>query len=277
MRIAYCGYDFFYSCLRKFIDMNHVEIIKIFTFETDNKYNYNKYIVDLSKMNNIPITFQRISEQDVYDLFTKHNCDCIITAAYPFKVPLVENVGFKGINIHPTLLPMGRGRWPLPFIILKGLKESGVTLHKINENFDEGDIIIQKSFQIHDKEDLETLSCRSQILAECLIEEVFNNFEYYWKNATPQTEGEYWSYPTLEEMSFDFSMSVDQIDRIIRAYGKFDSCVNFLDKSWLVWDANCWKETHNYQPGTIVHATNKEYLVAAKDGFVCLRFFEEEI
>lgn len=276
MRIAYCGYDFFYTCLKRLLKMETVEVIRVFTFDTDNQYNYNKYVTKLAEENQIPITTRKISEQDVRELFLEYHCDCIVTAGYLYRIPVVNDVGFRGVNIHPTLLPQGRGRWPLPFVILKGLDKNGVTLHKINDQFDEGDILLQRSFPVNEREDLETLSCRCQMMAEQLVETVFSDFERYWENAVPQTGGEYWDYPTLEEMSFDFSMSVKEIDRVIRAYGKFDSCVRFAGKDWLVWDANCWHENHNYQPGTIVHTTNKEYLIAAKDGFVCLRFYEED-
>lgn len=276
MRIAYCGYDFFYTCLKKLLSMKQIEVVKVFTFKTDNKYNYNKYIMKLAKENRIPVTTRKISENAVRNLFRKEHCDCIVTAGYPYKIPVIRETAFRGVNIHPTLLPQGRGSWPLPFVILKGLEKNGVTLHKINEKFDEGDILLQRSFPISEREDLETLSCKCQIMAEQMTETVFSDFERYWDHAVPQTGGEYWNYPTSEEMSFDFSMSVRDIDRVVRAYGKFDSCVKFSGKAWLIWDASCWQEKHNYQPGTIVHTTNKEYLIAAKDGFVCLRFYEED-
>lgn len=275
MKIAYCGYDFFYTCLEKLVEKDDIEVLKIFTFETDNHYNFNSYLHKIAEENGISITDKRITEEDVKELFEEWGCECIVTAAYPYKVPVYATEKFRGVNVHPTLLPIGRGQWPLPLIILKKLDFSGVTIHKLNESFDAGDILLQESFKIGEREDLETLSCKSQLLAEKMIVRLFENFEDCWANAVPQGEGEYWEYPTLEEMSFNFGMTVQEIDRIVRAYGKFDSCVDFLGKSWLVWDVNAWEEKHNYVPGTLVHKTNKEYLFAVKDGFVCLRFFEE--
>ena len=276
MRIAYCGYDFFYSCLKKIIDMESLDVIQIFTFKTDNHYNFNEYIYELSEQNGIPVTDEKITEADIKRLFEEESCDCLVTAAYPYKIPVNASEKFRGINVHPTLLPQGRGPWPLPLVILKGLGRSGVTIHKLNGAFDAGDILIQEDFEVDEREDLETFSCKSQLLAEKLIERLFSDFDFFWKHAVPQGEGEYWQYPTDEEMSFDFSMTIDDIDRIVRAYGKFDSCVNFLGKSWLVWDINSWKEEHSFPPGTLVHRTNKEYLFAVQDGFVCLRFFQED-
>src|SRR5699024_2041648 len=124
------------------------------------------------------------------------------------------------INIHPTLLPKGRGPWPLPWIILKNEKYSGVTIHRLTNDMDKGPILLQEKFKILDNEDLETLSCRSQVLAKKLIVEVISNFDYYYANAKEQGEGEYYPYPTDEDMTFNGLMKVDDIDRIIRAFGK---------------------------------------------------------
>ena len=273
MKIAYCGYDFFSDCLEVLCNMPEVEILKIFTFPTDNKYNFNCNIISIAEENNIPYSLEPITHKDMSELFDKLGCDYIVSAAYPYKIPIDRH---NGINIHPTLLPIGRGPWPLPRVILSQQKESGVTIHKLTDKLDSGDILIQGKFPILPREDLETLSCRSQILAKQLLTELFSDFDNYWNNAVEQLGGEYWNYPTEEEMTFSGEMTVDEIDLIVRAYGKFDSCVKFLGKSWLVWDVNCWKEQHNCTPGEIVHKTNKEYVLAAKDGFVCIRFLIEE-
>lgn len=276
MKVAYCGYDFFADCFESLAENRNIEVMKLYTFKTDDVYNFNKKILDIANKYNIPFTLEKISGNDVEEL-AKMGCECIIAAAYPYKIPIKQN---RGINIHPTLLPIGRGPWPLPRVILSEQEKSGVTIHKLTDELDSGDVLIQKSFVLNEKEDLETLSCRSQMLAQNLIETIFQDqesFEYYWKNAYPQGEGEYWSYPSDLEMTFNGNMTVDEIDKIVRAYGKFDSCVEFEGRTWLVWDVNVWKEEHTYEPGTIVHKTNKEYLMAAKDGFVCLRFFKEDV
>ena len=274
MKIVYCGYDFFSNCLDALCDMANIEVIKIFTYQTDDQYNFNHNLITIAEKNRIPYSLERISSQDIHELFDNLGCECVVSAAYPYKIPIEE---YMGINIHPTLLPIGRGPWPLPKVILSKQKESGVTIHKLSDKLDSGDILIQDRFDILPREDLETLSCRSQMLAKKLIVKLFDNFDNYWSNAKKQGSGEYWCYPTEEEMSFTGDMDIDEIDRIVRAYGKFDSCVKFNGKSWLIWDVNCWKEKHDFSPGEIVHQTNREYVMAAKDGFVCIRFYAEEV
>jgi methionyl-tRNA formyltransferase len=54
------------------------------------------------------------------------------------------------INLHPSFLPEYRGGCPSYSMIKNGDKIGGVTIHKMNERFDEGDILYQKSIELHD-------------------------------------------------------------------------------------------------------------------------------
>lgn len=275
MKIAYCGYDFFYGCLEELVEEGHT-ILQIFTFETDNKYNFKCNLEKIAKEQQIPVSYNKPAKEQIEKLFVEQGCELIITAGYIYKIPIIDN-GFRGINIHPTLLPIGRGPWPLPDVILREKEYSGVTIHQMTDEMDGGPILIQDRFKVLPNEDLETLSCRSQLLAVHLLKKLMKNFENYWENAVPQENGEYWEYPSEDVMTFSGNMKVKEVDKIIRAFGKFDSCTSFLGKKWLVHDANCWEEEHKYEPNTVVHVTNKEVLLAAVDGFVCIRYYEEDM
>ena len=66
-----------------------------------------------------------------------------IIAEYSYLVPDTD-VKYA-INIHPTLLPNGRGPTPLPYLI-NAPEFSGVTIHKICNKFDSGDIIYNPKY-----------------------------------------------------------------------------------------------------------------------------------
>lgn len=272
MKIAYFGYDFFYKCLEHLSNAGH-EVLKVYTYKTDNKYNFNDYIITLADNLHIPVQFSKVKPSDIYSL-KELGCELLVVAAYPYKIPILEDCRIKGINIHPTFLPEGRGPWPLPHIILKGLKKSGVTIHKLEAAIDQGDILLQASFDITDTENLESLSCKCQLTAVTLLDEFFENFDSYWNNAQKQGTGSYWEFPSVEEQTINWDTSVLDISRTVRAIGKFESRAKFDDKYWVVQDATVWVEKHAFITGEVVHRTNKEIVIAAKDGFVCLRFFE---
>ena len=93
------------------------------------------------------------------------NIDLIILAGFLsiLNNEFCESFSGKIINIHPALLPKfgGKGMWGhhVHEAVLKaGEKESGATVHYVTSGIDEGEIILQKSFEISENETVETLA-----------------------------------------------------------------------------------------------------------------------
>ncbi|MDF1682772.1 MAG: hypothetical protein P1U46_03510 [Patescibacteria group bacterium] len=104
MKVAYFGYDFFYSCLEYLVEQD-IEIVKVFTYDTDSYYNFNSNVLKIADNNSLSVQKIKISDKDIKFL-EDNGCDLIISAGYPYKIPTNHNI--KGINIHPTLLPEGK-------------------------------------------------------------------------------------------------------------------------------------------------------------------------
>ncbi len=86
----------------------------------------------------------------VLELLRRYNIDFIVLAGFMLKIPplLLDAFPHKIVNIHPALLPKhgGKGMYGDRVhraVIESGETESGITIHYINENYDEGDIIFQ--------------------------------------------------------------------------------------------------------------------------------------
>ena len=225
MRIVYFGFDLFYDCFEALLNHDGIEVMALYTFETDNVFEFNSKVVALAKSRNIPVHFNKITEEEIIK-HLNNGLDFTVSAGYIHKIPVPCNTRFRGINVHPALLPIGRGAWPYPVTILKGLTESGVTIHKITNRFDEGDILLQESFSVTPQDTLDTLTKKSQILAKDLLLKVVNSFESYWQNATPQTLGEYWTEPTDSDRTISEDMTHEIAERIIRAFGSFGVIYN---------------------------------------------------
>ena len=87
---------------------------------------------------------------NVLNYLKMKNIDFIVLAGFLLKVPenLIEAFPYRIINIHPALLPKygGKGMYGdnvHKAVIANGEKESGITIHYVNENYDEGAIIFQ--------------------------------------------------------------------------------------------------------------------------------------
>jgi methionyl-tRNA formyltransferase len=278
MKIAYFGYDFFFGCLDDLSKSNH-SILAIFTPDSacDNRrYNFNTMTVDFARRNGIAVYHGKVTHEQIGKL-QQDGCDLLVTAAYPFRIPIEACPSLLGVNIHPTLLPVGRGPWPLPEIILRRLTESGVSIHKLEPSFDSGDIILQRSFRLHDNENLESLSCKTQMLARALFSEFLSDPGASLKRARPQDQlgtAEYWPMPDSSKRTLDWTAGIQAVDRVARAFGKFNSFAVYNDCEWIVDDVTVWPAAHGLPPGTLIHKTNREAVVAASDGYVCLRTVE---
>jgi phosphoribosylglycinamide formyltransferase-1 len=85
----------------------------------------------------------------------KLNADLIILAGFLWKLPsgIVEAFPNRIINIHPALLPKygGKGMYGMNVhnaVVANQERTSGITIHYVNENYDEGAIIFQESFEV---------------------------------------------------------------------------------------------------------------------------------
>jgi phosphoribosylglycinamide formyltransferase 1 len=102
-------------------------------------------------------SFNRVTFYNSNELLSwlKLNTDYIILAGFLWKIPaaIIEAFPTKIINIHPALLPKygGKGMYGMHVhnaVVKNNEKTSGITIHYVNENYDEGAIIFQKSFEI---------------------------------------------------------------------------------------------------------------------------------
>ncbi len=109
----------------------------------------------------------------------------IVLAGFLWKMPtkIIDHFPNKILNIHPALLPDygGKGMYGMNIhkaVIKNNEKESGITVHYVNKNYDEGKILFQKAIALEEKESSESLSkkvlklehsCFSKIIEKTLI------------------------------------------------------------------------------------------------------------
>lgn len=104
-------------------------------------------------------------ENPLSDKLSEWNPDLIVLAGFLKKIPdsIIDQYRYRIINIHPSLLPKfgGKGFYGLNVhkaVIEAGEKESGCTVHFVNEHYDQGDIIRQKRVTISEEDTPESLA-----------------------------------------------------------------------------------------------------------------------
>ena len=127
-------------------------------------------VIHIAKKHHVP--FLVISKEQMFDSgyllaeLQKHSVNWIILAGFLLMIPeyLVKVFENKMVNIHPALLPKfgGKGMYGMKVhesVIQAKEKESGITIHLVNEHYDEGGILFQAKTEI-------LPSDTSEILAE---------------------------------------------------------------------------------------------------------------
>ena len=110
--------------------------------------------------------------------------DFLLVACWPYLISdaLITSPRKAALNLHPSLLPDFRGPNPIEQQLARGVSRFGVTLHLLNQQFDQGDIIAQAELnEIDEKADRACLECRSAIQGVELFIEAVKSHDHGWK------------------------------------------------------------------------------------------------
>lgn len=134
-----------------FANNEHLNIECIYSNKSD------AFVLERAKKLNIPtVVFSRddfYQSDKILTSLKSYRVDMVILAGFLWLIPsnLIEN--FKIINIHPALLPKygGKGMYGNRVheaVVANKEKESGITIHYVNDKYDEGQIIFQAKCEI---------------------------------------------------------------------------------------------------------------------------------
>ncbi len=126
--------------------------------------------------------------------------DIIVTISPPQKLKeQLTNIPSLGcINVHGSMLPKYRGVLPSFWMLASNEKKAGVTVHYINQGIDDGDIILQREFDIEESDTMHSLIYRSKSIGADLTLEALTQIEENTVVRKPniKNDGHYFSFPT---------------------------------------------------------------------------------
>jgi len=172
----------------------------------------------------------RISKFDANN-FVPQSCDYLCSLGFMRKIPYTQiEVSKSSTNIHWSLLPQYAGCHPYYWVFRENQKYSGITIHKIAEDYDSGNIIIQKRIPISEIET--SISFRKKAAKESI-----SLFKNYLKNkkkldqiSIKQNRNDYTFYksPKVNDFIISFNDSCEEIIGKFRAAP--DSCHVVLNR-----------------------------------------------
>jgi phosphoribosylglycinamide formyltransferase-1 len=110
---------------------------------------------------------QLYESEYINNVLLERGVDLIVLAGFLWLVPgsLIDSYRKRIVNIHPALLPAygGKGMYGNHVhraVLQNGEKESGITIHYVNEKYDEGDIIFQARCEVKSDDSVDSLAAR---------------------------------------------------------------------------------------------------------------------
>ncbi|MCL4415564.1 MAG: methionyl-tRNA formyltransferase [Patescibacteria group bacterium] len=177
-----------------------------------------KFAVD----NNIPVlTFDKLDENSL-EKIKEYNPDFLVVADYGLILPdkLLELPKYAPLNIHHSLLPKYRGPSPAPTAILNGDEVTGVTVIKMSEQMDTGDILAQEKYELSPNETTDSLLTKLNELGASLVINVIENYEKIKPVPQDESKAVYTKKMEKKDGYFDITNppSFEELDKMIRAY-----------------------------------------------------------
>jgi len=200
----------------------HIDLLITLNDEVAKNKSGRIYLDDIAKEQATPLLkINNINDQVVIDTLKSHEIDWLFIIGWSqiAKKKLLETPTHGCIGMHPTLLPIGRGRAAIPWAIIKKLDETGVTMFKLDEGVDTGDIIGQGVIQLDNKSTATELYEIVDAMHIMLISKYWNDIVNEKITLTKQndTKASEWPGRKPEDGEVLNTMSMDEADCLIRA------------------------------------------------------------
>ena len=159
----------------------------------------------------------------------KLNADILLVGTWRerLKKDIIDTPTIASVNVHPSFLPKYRGPNPYLQTILHNEKKSGVTFHLIDENFDKGNILIQKEIEILPDDTSKELKDRTVYQARLLCSEILSKLGEGLIIPVPQNEKEATYFTNIKptDMMLNFEKeTAEQIQSRIKAFHPWLPC-----------------------------------------------------
>ncbi|MFD2942531.1 phosphoribosylglycinamide formyltransferase [Flavobacterium notoginsengisoli] len=166
------------NIIKYFSNTETAKVVSVFTNNASAK------VIDRAKNHQIPVEIfekNELLERNVLQKIQKIDPDLIVLAGFLLKFPenIIEQYPNKIINIHPALLPKygGKGMYGMHIhraIVNNKEKETGISIHYVNEHYDEGGIIFQANVALTDEDTPETVAEKIHELEQTHFPEIIH-------------------------------------------------------------------------------------------------------
>ncbi|MBI2891913.1 MAG: methionyl-tRNA formyltransferase [Deltaproteobacteria bacterium] len=231
----------------------------------------------LASLTGIPVLQPlKMKDPELWARLAAFDADLFVVVAYGRILPpqILSIPGLGCVNVHASLLPRYRGAAPIQWAILRGEKETGVTLMLMDEGLDTGPMLARRSTPIGPDETSGELGVRLGLLGAQLVADSLPDIEHGRARPEPQDSSLATMAPLLEKAQgrIRFEDTAQRIHDHVRALNPWPGAFTTLDDRTLkVHRTRPAPGTPADLPGRVVAAGGDGIWVACTDGAIVLR------
>ena len=232
-------------------------------------------VKELALKNNIEV-YQPLKLSNEYEYIIEKNPDIIITCAYGQILPssLLDYPKYGCINVHGSLLPRLRGGAPIHHAIINGDKETGITIMYMDKKMDAGDIISQRSLEIKNTDNLDSIYSSLSTLGSELLIETLPSIINGTNNRIKQNENEVtFGYNiSKEDELINFNDSAVNIFNKVRGLCSIPGASCYYNgKRLKIYEVEVTNKLSKDIPGKIVEVNKDSFVVTTKDYLIKIK------
>ena len=196
-----------------------------------------------------------LKKPEVQDELRSLKADIAVVAAYGLILPkAVLDIFPKGvINIHASLLPRWRGAAPIQRAIEAGDKKSGVTIMRVDEGLDTGDMLLKGEVEIDENTTGAVLHDKLAEIGKNLILQALRNIDSLKPEKQDDSLACYAKKLEKSEAKLDFYRPADELERKIRAFNPYPGAYfEYNGERFKVFAAEILHDNAGMEPGSLV-------------------------
>lgn len=216
-----------------------------------------------------------LKNENIYEKILQIHPDLVVVVAFGHILPekILKIPTFGAINIHASLLPKYRGPAPIQRSIINGDTETGITIMQMDKGLDTGDILLSSKEPIFPDDTAKTLHDRLADAGADLLKNALARIENKTIIPVPQDHPNATYAPMLykKEGRIDWSLSADQIERLIRGMTPWPGAYTFYGKKRLkIFKATLKDIPSSSEPGKVIQGFSNELRVTTGDGVLSI-------
>ena len=215
---------------------------------------------------------QKVKTSEFVELLHELQPELIVVAAFGqfLSKEILELPKYGCINVHASLLPKYRGAAPIQYAIIKGEKESGVTIMQMDIGMDTGAMLDKVVVPIAENTTMGELHDALREQGAALLLQVIDKIAAGTAAAEPQ-DNEQATYATLLDRSMehiDWSKTAQEVHNLIRGFNPAPSTFTKLPngKSLKIWGSKMTEKNSAAAAGTVIATGKHSFFVACGEG-----------